>query len=68
MLVIELDPETAERLERLAREAGTTPASFALEAIREQIEEMEDVRIAQERLATPGRPYSAEEVKRELGL
>lgn len=68
MLAIELDPDTEQRLERLAGETGRSKASVVLEAIREHLEDMEDVRIAKEVLANPGRIYTAEEAKRELGI
>ncbi len=68
MLVIQLDPETEERLQRLAKLTGRSESSYAQEAITEFLDDLEDSQIATERLKTTGRSFSAEEVKRELGL
>lgn len=68
MLAIQLDPDTEKRLERLARLTGRTVTSLAREAIVENLEDFEDVYLAEQRLKTPGRTFSAQEVKRELSL
>lgn len=68
MLSINLEPEIEKRLELLAQKAGRTASVYAQEAILEHLEEMEDIFLAKERLEKPGKTYSREEVKRELGL
>jgi RHH-type rel operon transcriptional repressor/antitoxin RelB len=68
MLAIQLDPDTEQRLERLAKLTGRTTASYAREAILEHLEDLEDTYIATQRLKTPARSFSSEEVKRELDL
>jgi len=68
MLAIRLDTKTEKRLDRLARKTGRTKTYYAREAILEHLDELEDVYLAIERLEHPARTYSAEEVKRELGL
>lgn len=68
MLAIRLDPEIESRLERLAKLTGRTKTFYAREAILEHLEDLEDLYLATERLERPGRTYSAEEVKDELGL
>lgn len=68
MIAIRLDTETESRLERLAKQTGRTKAFFAREAILEHLGDLEDVYLATERLQKPGKTYSAEEVKHELGL
>ena len=68
MLAIRLDPEIEARLERLARKTGRTKTYYAREAILEHLEDLEDYYLAVEALQNPGRIYSAEEAKRELGL
>ncbi len=68
MLAIRLDPEIEARLERLARKTGRTKTYYAREAILEHLEDLEDYYLAVEALQNPGRNYSAEEAKRELGL
>jgi RHH-type rel operon transcriptional repressor/antitoxin RelB len=68
MLAIDLDPETEQRLTRLANETGQSKVSVVLEAIREHLDDIEDVQIAKEILPNPGRLYTAEEAKRDLGL
>jgi RHH-type rel operon transcriptional repressor/antitoxin RelB len=68
MLAIRLDPEIERRLELLAKKTGRTKTFYAREAILEHLEELEDVYLATQRLERPGKTYSAEEVKHELGL
>ena len=51
MLAIELPADVEARLEALARATGRTGASHAREAILEYLEDLEDARIAEKRLA-----------------
>jgi RHH-type rel operon transcriptional repressor/antitoxin RelB len=68
MLAIRLDKKIEERLTKLALKTGRTKTYYAREAILEHLEELEDTHLALDRLASPGRVYSAAEVKRALGL
>lgn len=68
MLAIRLDSDTEKRLERLATKTGRTKTFYAREAILEHIEDLEDIYLATRRLQRPAKTYSAQEVKRELGL
>ena len=68
MLAIRLSAEIEQRLERLAQKTGRTKTFYAREAILEYLEDMEDYYLAIEVLQNPGRLYSRDEVKRELGL
>ena len=54
MLAIHLDPETEERLDRLAKLTGRTKTFHAQEAIVEHLEDLEDILLAKERLANTG--------------
>lgn len=68
MLAIRLDPKTEDRLTRLAKKTGRTKTFYAREAIEEHIGNMEDYYLAVDAIREPGRVYSAQEAKRELGL
>ena len=68
MLAIRLDPNIEERLTKLAEKTGRTKTFYAREAIEEYIEDMEDYYLAVDAIREPGRTYSSEEAKRELGL
>lgn len=68
MLSIELDAETEKRLELLSQRTGRTKGFYALEAILEHLGDLEDTYLATQRLQTPTKTYSAQEVKNELGL
>ena len=68
MLAIRLAPQIEQRLERLAKKTGRTKTYYAREAILEHLEDLEDYYMPVEALQNPGRIYSAEEAKRELGL
>jgi RHH-type rel operon transcriptional repressor/antitoxin RelB len=68
MLAIRLDAEIELRLENLAKLTGRTKTFYAREAILTHLDDLEDVYLATQRLETPAQSYSAEDVKRELGL
>ncbi len=68
MLAIRLDADTENRLARLAEKTGRTKTFYAREAILEHLEDLEDIYLADRRLKTAAKTYSAREVKRELGL
>jgi len=68
MLAIRLDSEVESRLEQLAKKTGRTKTYYAREAILEHLEDMEDYYLAVEALQNPGKLYSADEAKRELGV
>ncbi|MEX6507334.1 DUF6290 family protein [Jiella sp. M17.18] len=51
MLTLELSPEVNERLETLAKRTGRSKSFFAEEAILRQIEDLEDVYLAEQELA-----------------
>lgn len=68
MLAIRLDTDTEKRLERLAKRTGRTKTFYAREAILAHLEDLEDIYLATQRLQRPAKTYSAQDVKRELGL
>lgn len=68
MIAIRLDQKTERRLANLARKTGRTKTYYAREAITEHLDDLEDAYLALQRLEKPGLTFSAEEVKRELGL
>ncbi len=68
MIAIDLEPEIERRLALLAEKTGQSEASHAREAILDHLEDLEDGFVALERLQNPGKIYSSDEVKRELGL
>jgi RHH-type rel operon transcriptional repressor/antitoxin RelB len=68
MLALRLNPEIEGRLDRLAKKTGRTKSYYAREAILEHLDDLEDYYLAKRRLKNPGRIYSAQEIKRELGL
>jgi RHH-type rel operon transcriptional repressor/antitoxin RelB len=68
MLAIRLDREIENRLELLAKKTGRTKTYYAREAILEHLEDMEDYYLAVEAIQHPGKLYTSEEAKRELGI
>ena len=68
MLAIRLDADTEKRLNLLAKKTGRTKTYYAREAILEHLDDLEDIYLATSRLKKKSRTYSAENVKRELGL
>lgn len=72
MLAIELPEDIESRLESLAKAAGKSKAEFAREAILDHLEELEDLHIAQQRLADirsgKTQTVSLEKVLQDYGL
>lgn len=70
MLHVKLDPDTEKDLAFWAKRKGQSMDDIALEAIREKIEELEDIALLERALADPaaGETISAEQMRRELGL
>jgi len=72
MLAIRLPEKIEKRLERLAKRTGRTKTYYAREAILQHIEDLEDIYIAEKRLAEirSGRAKTIplEEVLRQYGL
>lgn len=68
MLSIDLNPEIEQRLKALAKRTGKTEAELARELVEHNIEDLEDIALAEARLANPGTRLTSQQVRRELGL
>ena len=68
MLSLRLDPETEKRLADLAARTGRTKTFYVREAIESHLAEMEDRYVAIERLESPARRWSLDELEREVDL
>ncbi len=68
MLAIRLKPELEKRLADLAKKTGRTKTFYAREAIEQHLEDLEDYYLAASAAKNPGRIYSSQEIKHELGL
>jgi RHH-type rel operon transcriptional repressor/antitoxin RelB len=72
MLAIRLPKEIEERLDVLAKETGRTKSFYVREAILEHLDDLEDIYIAEKRLADirAGRVKTIplEEVMKEYGM
>ena len=70
MLAVRLDPDLEARLTAVAKRTGRSKSHYAREAIREKIEELEDIALLEEALRDPdvGKAISHEQMRRELGL
>jgi RHH-type rel operon transcriptional repressor/antitoxin RelB len=69
---LRLPDEVAQRLENLAALTGRSKTFYIAEAIREHIEDLEDLYLAEHRLGEScagwSKTYSIEEVELSLGL
>ena len=67
-----LPEDLTARLQALCERTGKSEISYVLEAVNEYLEDIEDVYIAEQRLADirsgRSRTYTLEEVEKELGL
>ena len=69
---IRLPDDVSVRLQHLAQLTGRSKTFYMIEAIREHLDDLEDLYIAEQRLveilAGRSKTYSLEEVERSLGL
>ena len=68
MMTITIEPELETRLEVLGATTEETKKALLRKALLSALEDLEDLHMAEEVLANPGKRYSLEEVERELGL
>ena len=70
MLAVRLDADLEQRLTAVAKRTGRSKSFYAREAIRDKIEELEDLATAEAALRDydPGQNISVEQMRRELGL
>ena len=68
MLSVPIDSETEERLEALGAHTASARTALLKKAIGCALEDLEDIKLAQERLARPARRHSLEELERDLTL
>jgi len=70
MLAIRLDPDLEARLAAVAKRTGRSKSYYAREALREKIEELEDIAAAEEALRNydSSTNVTLAAVKRRLGL
>jgi predicted DNA-binding protein len=68
MLTVDLTPELERRLRECAKARGVSGPDLLRELIAEGLDDLEDVRIAEERLRTPRPALSGLEARRALGL
>ena len=68
MLAIRLPEEVENRLAALAAKTGRTKTYYARKAILELIEDMEDTYLALDRLETPQRIWTQEDLEANLDL
>jgi len=68
MLSLRLSNDVESRLNQLAEITGRTKTFYAKEAILKYLDDMEDTYIAINRLETPSKRISLEDVENELGL
>lgn len=72
MLAIRLPKSIENRLEALSAATGRTKTYYAREAILEYLDDMEDLYLAEQRLADirsgRSRTYSLDKVEQDLGL
>jgi RHH-type rel operon transcriptional repressor/antitoxin RelB len=66
MLALPLKSELEKRLAALAAKTGKTEEFYALEAIEDHIEDLEDGYTALHRIQNPTRILSSEKVEREI--
>lgn len=68
MLAVRLDPETENKLNRLAHETGRSKSYYVKQAIKSFLEDREDYLLAVAILERDESRRSIAEVRRELGL
>ncbi len=68
MLTWTVDRDIEERLESLGAKTESGKTALLRKVVVEMLEELEDIRMAENVMANPGRRYTLEEVEQEFGL
>ncbi len=72
MLAIRLPEDIESRLNHLAQVTGRSKSFYVREAIKEHLDDLEDLYLAEQRLIDVrtgrSRTYNLEEIERDLGL
>lgn len=70
MLAVRLDADLEARLDAVAKRTGRSKSYYAREALREKIEELEDIALLEEAVRHPdfGQRKSLEQMIDEFGL
>lgn len=63
MLSIDLPDDLEYRLEALAGKSGRTKTEWAIEAIRQLLEDAEDAEIASQRVRNPAKEWALEDLR-----
>ena len=68
MTSLRLGKELESRLDALADITGRTKSFYIRRLVEENIDDLEDRYLAEQRLENPGKRLSAQEMRQELGL
>jgi RHH-type transcriptional regulator, rel operon repressor / antitoxin RelB len=68
MATLRLSKELENRLNQLAEITGRTKTFYIRMLVEEHIDELEDRYIAEQRLETPAKRLTSQEMRQELGL
>jgi predicted DNA-binding protein len=68
MVTLVLEPETERRIAELARSRGLSAAEFVRTLIEASLDDLDDIRMASERLEDPQQPLASAEARKALGL
>ncbi|MEX2491367.1 MAG: TraY domain-containing protein [Nitrospirales bacterium] len=68
MATLRLSKELEHRLDQLAEITGRTKTFYIRMLVEEHIDELEDRYIAEQRLETPAKRLTSQEMRQELGL
>ena len=68
MLAIRLTADIEQRLQSLSEKTGRTKTYYAKEAIINYLQDMEDYYLAEERIASPTKRWSLEEILNKADL
>jgi RHH-type rel operon transcriptional repressor/antitoxin RelB len=65
---VRLGEDIEVRLEHLAQLTGRTQTYYIRQGVIEKLEDLEDIHMAEQVLENPGKRYTSDEVRQELGL
>jgi RHH-type rel operon transcriptional repressor/antitoxin RelB len=68
MLAIRLNENLEQRLQILSEKTGRTKTYYAREAIETYLQDMEDYYLAQERISTPTKRWSLDDILNEKDI
>lgn len=65
---VRLDPQMEAQLKALAAQTGKSEDFYVLQAVKNYLEDVQDIAVAKQAISQDSRTWTQEEIERELGF